>query len=92
MRINRKDSNEDLAEHANIFFNGERQKYCFEANVDGGEHRKRGTGYVIRAVLDENSEPIPTILSDNHPKIMPEPFDYDGIMCEKVFGKVTISV
>ena len=92
MRINRFNCNEDLAEGADIFFKGKRQEHCFEAYVDGGERRKRGYGYAIRAVLDDSGNLIPTVNSKDHPSVKADHFNYRGLICEKVEGQVYIRV
>ena len=78
---NRKDGNPELADKANIYLDGVKQQYCFEACVLRS-HRRKGAGYVIRTINDE--KPRTAIGWAGR--------SYHGIAVEKVFGEVEVRV
>lgn len=84
MRLN---ANSHLRFMVNVYLNGEKEPNAVEVYIPGNV--LEGRGYVVRSVTN-NGKQVATI--DVSGPLSAGRYDYEGALCEKVFGQVRIEI
>lgn len=84
MRLN---ANTDLRRAVDVYLNGIKEPDVFEVYVPGNV--LEGRGYVVRGVTKDGKQVATLTLTE---PLMPGQYDYEGALCEKVFGQIVIKI
>lgn len=80
-------ANTGIARQVNVFVNGEKETEAIEVYIPGNV--LEGRGYVVRG-MRKDGKPFPTVMLTE--PLQSGQYDYDGLLCEKVFGQIRIEI
>lgn len=84
MRLN---ANTDLRGAIDVYLNGVKEPNAFEVYIPGNV--LEGRWYVVRGVTEGGKQVAVFAMTD---PLQPGQYDYDGALCEKVFGQIKIEI
>lgn len=84
MRLN---ANTDLRSSVDVYVNGVKEPNALEVYIPGNV--LEGRGYVVRGVTKHGKQVAAVELTE---PLRPGQYDYQGALCEKVFGQIRIEI